>query len=197
MINKRINININNKMEEEYSKRFLRNKKRKIDDIDDDCEEEKSHSKINSFILTLYYICNDIENRDIVTFYDKGGIIIKNLELFTRIIQTKYKSNDYASFIRNLNIYGFVNITPKHRYDKRFFTNLNKNNFNKYYINKIIYANPYFLNNKNNLKKLCEIKCNSVHLHNNTFMKEIKELHNHEINEAVDLLLKLKNSKNI
>ncbi len=181
-------------MEKRHSKRISENKKRKIDElyIDVDDEDKKNNLHINNYISILYFICNDVENQNIVTFYDKGGFIIKNLELFKKIVQTKYKLNDYTSFVRNLNNYGFVNITPRHKYDKRFFMNLNK-----YISNEIIYANPYFLNDKSALEKLCAIKCNFVHLHSNTFMKEIKELHNQETDEMIDLLLHLKNSKNI
>ncbi len=185
-------------MEKRYSKRIFENKKRKIDelyidiDVDNGYGKEKISSNINNYISTLYFICNDVENRDIVTFYEKGGFIIKNFELFTKIVQTKYKLNDYASFVRNLNNYGFVNITPRHKYDKRFFTNLNQ-----YNVNEIIYANPYFLDDKSALEKLCTIKCNFVHLNNDTFIKEIKELHNQETDEIIHLLLTLKNSENI
>jgi hypothetical protein len=182
-------------MENQYSKRIV--KKRKINElyIDEDNnydKDKKTDSNINSYILNLYYICNNDENKNIVSFYDKGGFVIKDIELFKKIVENTFRLNDYASFIRNLNNYGFVNITPRHRYDKRFFFNLDK-----YNVNEIIYANPYFLNNKSVLEKLCTIKCNSVHLHTNTFMKEIKDLHNKETNEMIDLLLYLKNSKNI
>jgi hypothetical protein len=197
-------------MEKRHSRRISENKKRKINelyiDVDtefddysfrntstrEDASKLQNKKHINTFILTLYSICNDVENQNIVSFYDKGGIIIKDLTLFTKIIQNVYRINDYTSFVRNLNNYGFVNITPRHRYDKRFFTNLNQ-----YNVNEIIYANPYFLNNKNDLERLCAIKCNFIHLHSNTFMKEIKELHNQETNEIIHLLLNLKNSKNI
>ncbi len=181
-------------MEKRHSKRISENKKRKIDElyIDVNNEDEKNNLHINNYISILYFICNDVENRNIVTFYDKGGFIIKNFELFKKIVQIKYRLNDYTSFVRNLNNYGFVNITPRHKYDKRFF-----NNMNLYNVNEIIYANPYFLNDKNALEKLCAIKCNFVHLNKNSFIKEIKELHNQETDEMIDLLLNLKNSKNI
>ncbi len=176
-----------NRQSNQHSKRIV--KKRKSDELYIDNQDNKyKKDDLNIFIFNLYSICNDDKNYDIVTFYDKGGFVIKNIELFKKIIKNKYK-NDYASFIRNLNNYGFVNISPRNRYDKHFFTNLN--------VNEIIYANPYFLNNKNTLQKLCAIKCNSIHLNSNTFMKEIKELHNKETNEIINLLLYLKNSKNI
>ena len=61
--------------------------------------------------------------------------------------------------------------------------------------NEVIYANPYFLNDKSVLEKLCAIKCNFIHLNSNTFMKDIKELHNQETDEIIDLLLNLKQTQ--
>jgi hypothetical protein len=179
-------------MEKRVSKRIVENKKRKYEHIEnDDIENEDIKQNINIFLYVLHSICNDINNYHIVHFYDKGGFVIKDLELFKKIVIQKYKLNDYQSFIRNLNNYGFVNITPRHKYDKRFFKNEQLNG------TEMIYANPYFVNNYEELKKLSNIKCENVHLNKDTFNKIIHELHTNETNQLVSILLNLKNSKNI
>ncbi len=173
-----------------------RNSKRKYDYIEqeENIINENMNKNINHFIYTLYSICNDKNNHHIVHFYDKGGFVIQDLELFKKIIVHKYRLNDYTSFIRNLNNYGFVNITPRHRYDKRFFT---YDTILKLNGNEIIYANPYFLDNYEDLQKLSIMKYENFHLNKNTFNKIIQELHSNETNELVSILLNLKDSKNI
>jgi hypothetical protein len=189
-------------MEKRSSKRISENKKRKYedivnDDINDDINNsynDSYESNINKFLYVLHSICIDTNNHHIVHFYDKGGFVIKDLELFKKIVIQKYRLNDYQSFIRNLNNYGFVNITPRHTYDKRFFS---YNTILKLNGNEMIYANPYFLHNYEELKELSIIKCENVHLHKNTFNKIIQDLHSNETNELISILLNLKNSKNI
>ncbi len=176
-----------------YSKRIT---KRKYEFIEHEPEpfviQTDENKNINKYIYILYSICNDTNNHHIVDFYDKGGFVIKDMELFKNLIIQKYKLNDYHSFIRNLNNYGFVNITPRNKYDKQFF-----NNINIYYINEIIYANPFFLNNLNQLYKLSELKYKNFHLKKNTFMKDIKNLHSIETIEIINILLSIKNNINI
>ena len=181
-------------MEKRVSKRLSEKRKRKYEDIENDNIDNSYESNINKFLYILHSICIDTNNYDIVQFYDKGGFVIKDLELFKKIIIQKYRLNDYMSFVRNLNNYGFVNITPRHRYDKRFFT---YDSILKLNGNEIIYANPYFLNNYEELKELSIIKCNNFHLNKDTFTVKIKDLHSNETKELISLLLNLKNSKNI
>jgi len=193
-------------MEKRLSKRILENKKRKYDDslllavdqrsvkqVEDIETNDLYEPNINKFLYILHSICMDVNNLHIVEFYDKGGFVIKDVELFKKIIIQKYRLNDYMSFVRNLNNYGFVNITPRHKYDKRFFT---KDDLFKLNGNELIYANPYFLNNYEELKKLNNIKFENVHLNKNTFHEKIKELHSNETNNAVSILLSIKNDKN-
>ena len=65
--------------------------------------------RTKSFLSKLYEILNEISYKDIISWNKEGnGILIKNICNLCKIILPKYyKHNNYSSFIRQLNIYGF------------------------------------------------------------------------------------------
>ena len=65
--------------------------------------------KTKSFLSKLYEILKDITYKEIISWNNEGnGIIIKDVSNLCKIILPKYfKHNNYSSFIRQLNIYGF------------------------------------------------------------------------------------------
>lgn len=71
--------------------------------------EYRTTSKSKSFLSKLYDILNNLEYEDIISWNINGtGIIIKNVIRFCEIVLPKfYKHNNYSSFVRQLNLYGF------------------------------------------------------------------------------------------
>ena len=75
--------------------------------------KKRTNSKIiikrKSFLSILYEILNDLSYNDIISWnIDGNGIVIKNITKLCEIILPKfYKHNNYSSFVRQLNIYGF------------------------------------------------------------------------------------------
>ena len=71
--------------------------------------KSKKILKKKSFLSILYDILNDISYNDIISWNIEGnGLIIKNITKLCEIILPKYyKHNNYSSFVRQLNIYGF------------------------------------------------------------------------------------------
>ena len=71
--------------------------------------KSKKILKKKSFLSILYDILNDISYNDIISWNIEGnGLIIKNIIKLCEIILPKYyKHNNYSSFVRQLNIYGF------------------------------------------------------------------------------------------
>ena len=65
-----------------------------------------------SFLLKLYDIVNDITYNDIISWNIEGtGIIIKNINALCELVLPKYYHHqNYSSFIRQLNLYGFHKI---------------------------------------------------------------------------------------
>ena len=65
-----------------------------------------------SFLLKLYDIVNDITYKDIISWNIEGtGIIIKNINALCELVLPKYYHHqNYSSFIRQLNLYGFHKI---------------------------------------------------------------------------------------
>ncbi len=85
--------------EEYYYLKYKKNRK----SLNDDKE-----IKINTFIQKLFNVCNDIELNHIIDFYEKGGIIIYDLNEFAeKILKNNFKGILMNSFNRMLNIYGF------------------------------------------------------------------------------------------
>lgn len=75
-------------------------------------------SKCNNFLPSLYRMCNnDAPNhRECITWAADGtSFWVSNIECFARdILPIYYKHNNYASFVRQLNMYGFHRSTePK------------------------------------------------------------------------------------
>ena len=65
--------------------------------------------KYNSFLFRLRDILNDNTSQDIITWNSNGpGIIIKDThKLCDTILPKFFKHNNYSSFVRQLNLYGF------------------------------------------------------------------------------------------
>jgi len=75
-------------------------------------------SKCNNFLPALYRMCNNDQNdhRECITWAeDSRSFWVSNIEQFARdILPIYYKHNNYASFVRQLNLYGFHRSTePK------------------------------------------------------------------------------------
>ena len=75
--------------------------------------KKRTKSKIiikrKSFLSILYELLNNLSYNDIISWNIEGnGIIIKNKSKLCEIILPKfYKHNNYSSFVRQLNLYGF------------------------------------------------------------------------------------------
>lgn len=75
-------------------------------------------SKCNNFLPSLYRMCNNDtdDHRECITWAADGSSFwVSNIEQFARdILPVYYKHNNYASFVRQLNMYGFHRSTePK------------------------------------------------------------------------------------
>ena len=118
--------------------------------------KNNSYSKSKSFLLLLYEILNDSFCKEFIHWNSEGtGIIIPNINKFTENLLPKYfKHNNYASFIRQLNIYGFhkmkgiikngdeyknekFNITIKKKEIHNLIKQKKRQNFYSNYINNI------------------------------------------------------------
>lgn len=68
-----------------------------------------------AFLRKLYEILNDKSIEDIVSWNNNGeSFIIKNYRLFCQqILPSKFKTNVFSSFVRQLNIYDFHKMNPK------------------------------------------------------------------------------------
>lgn len=70
-----------------------------------------SEKKTSQFLPSLYQMCNkdDQTHRECITWSDEGtSFWVSNIEQFSRMILPMYfKHNNYASFVRQLNMYGF------------------------------------------------------------------------------------------
>ena len=65
--------------------------------------------KIPAFLKKLFYILNEESYSNIITWNESGsGFYIKNQRKFCdEILETFFKSNNFSSFIRQLNLYNF------------------------------------------------------------------------------------------
>ncbi len=103
---------------------------------------ENKEIKISIFIQKLFNICSDKNNNKIIDFYDEGGIIIYDTNIFSEtILTTYYKNIKINSIFRMLNIYGFRKVFINYKNEEEKKT--------------VIYKNIYFL--KNNESKLLEL----------------------------------------
>ena len=96
-----------------------------------------------SFLLKLYDIVNDITYKDIISWNIEGtGIIIKNINALCELVLPKYYHHqNYSSFIRQLNLYGFHKIQGIIK-DGEGFENCNfKKNITKDEIKQFIIQN--------------------------------------------------------
>ena len=64
--------------------------------------------KISSFLFKLYEILKDNSYLDIIFWKDNNSILIKDQHELTETVLPKFfKHNNYSSFVRQLNLYGF------------------------------------------------------------------------------------------
>ena len=72
-------------------------------------EKYKKKSDFSNFLLKLYQILENDQYKNIIHWGENGQFfIVKNIHDFTENILPKYfKHNNYSSFIRQLNMYGF------------------------------------------------------------------------------------------
>ncbi len=171
-------------LEDNSSNLVFRKSKRKIkhiekkEEYDDDEEEyfyqkykknrksiyENKEIKINIFIQKLYNVCMNIEYNTIIDFYERGGIIIYDLDEFSdKLLKINFKGILMNSFFRMLNIYGFSKNT-----------NINDNKKN------IIFKNINFQRNNDN--GLIEIML----YRKNLTSKNIKSFNEKDIDEKKD-----------
>ena len=115
--------------------------------------------------MKLYEIINDKQNNEVISWDASGRlIIVKNVHDFTENILPKYyKHNNFASFIRQLNLYDFHKKRTKtnenifyHQYFQRDHKELltlikRKNPTNNSYNNIINNDQPFVPNGGNNL----------------------------------------------
>ena len=114
--------------------------------------------KDKSFLLRLFDILNDTANNNIIHWNLQGnGIIILDIEKFSNIVLPRFFIHkNYATFIRQLNIYGFSKNKNKlvegEGYSHEIFNkNISKEEIKKIKRKKKI--NKYLINyNKDNLK---------------------------------------------
>ena len=69
----------------------------------------RSEKKKKTFLSKLYDILNNTTYKEIIYWNKEGkGIIITNVNEFSSMVLPKYyRSSNYSSFVRQLNLYGF------------------------------------------------------------------------------------------
>ena len=138
----------------------------------------KKKNDCSNFLLKLYQILENNEYKDIIHWGENGQFfLVKNVHDFTENILPKYfKHNNYSSFIRQLNMYGFhkkkssqnehifihpnfikgqkdliKSIKRKSKKEKNIISNNNKNLFNLKQTDLVPFSN---LNNVNAFKNI-------------------------------------------
>ena len=115
--------------------------------------------KDKSFLLKLFDILSDTTYNDIIHWNLQGsGIIIMDIEKLSNIVLPKFFIHkNYATFTRQLNIYGFSKNKNKLNEGEGYSHEIFNKNITKEEIKKIKRKNKinkYFLDyNKNNLNK--------------------------------------------
>ena len=94
---------------------------------------EKKEKKVELFPEKLYNIINDTENESIIHWDESGKIIVieSKSKFSTKILQEYFCHQNYESFIRQLNLYGFnkepnIYNTNKEAYSHPNFTKFSK-----------------------------------------------------------------------
>ena len=143
--------------------------------------------KTKFFLSKLYDILNDTEYKDIISWNIEGnGLIIKETTKLCKIVLPKfYKHNNYSSFVRQLNMYGFHKSQGILKDGEGFEHDIFCKTINKEQIKQII------LNNR--IQKITEYKNN-----NNQEESKIKDSFKNEnnINEYMILYDKEKTNSN-
>ncbi|KAG9313168.1 HSF-type DNA-binding-domain-containing protein [Chiua virens] len=71
----------------------------------------------NNFVTKLYHMINDAKSQHFITWTDLGtSFVVSNVGEFSRsILGSHFKHNNFSSFVRQLNMYGFhkINRTPR------------------------------------------------------------------------------------
>lgn len=131
-------------------------------------KKEEEYTDITSFLQSLYHLCINPRYHSIISFYEKGGFVIKNKERFLEICDF---ITTYSSFLRQLSNYHFVKVSSRND-------------------TCIIYQNDFFTPNMDCLHKLSNIQYVERKAKG---AKRIKE--ENSIEEGASLLLCLKYKK--
>ncbi|KAN0088208.1 HSF-type DNA-binding domain containing protein [Tylopilus felleus] len=71
----------------------------------------------NNFVTKLYHMINDTKSQHFITWTELGSsFVVSNVGEFSRsILGSHFKHNNFSSFVRQLNMYGFhkINRTPR------------------------------------------------------------------------------------
>lgn len=71
------------------------------------------------FLIKLFELLKDKSINDTISWNNKGdAFIIKNSEKFRKILPNWFRTNNYSSFLRQLNMYGFHKIKNKEGLEK-------------------------------------------------------------------------------
>ncbi|KAI5477103.1 hypothetical protein MNV49_006831 [Pseudohyphozyma bogoriensis] len=77
----------------------------------------KTGAGAGAFVYKVYYMLLDVSSQHLIAFTDAGtSFVVSNIVLFAKEVLPKhFKHNNFSSFVRQLNMYGFhkVNKTPR------------------------------------------------------------------------------------
>ena len=180
-------------------------------------KKSRKNHKSNLFMHKLYDILNNEEYKDIINWDIEGnGIIIKNIMKFCEIVLPKFwKHNNYSSFVRQLNLYGFhksqgiIKEGEKYEHDNFFkdttkeeikqITIQNKRNrfLNDISNNSINGLLP--INNENDILKLILFQLEENHKKLRELKHEMVKINNQNktINKNLDFLKNIFNGQRI
>ena len=151
--------------------------------------------KSKSFLLLLYDILNDSFCKEFIHWNSEGsGIIIDNINNFCKNILPKYfNHNNYSSFIRQLNIYGFHKMKGKIKNGEEYINEKFNMDSTKIEIRNLIKQNKRNLHSNyiNNFKTndLNSLNINYIFNNQNFFLKYLLDKNE----ENKQYLIELKN----
>ena len=163
-----------------------------------------NNSKCNSFLSKLYDILNDNAYKKIICWNNEGTcIIISDMNKFCNNVLPKYfKHNNYSSFVRQLNIYGFRKCQGLTKDEERYENEKFNKKITKEEITKLkrhnkkieLFSNFIKNNDKINSKDNEELSINNE----NDILKFLLEKNEENKNNITELkkeVLELKNQK--